>query len=79
MGDMESQMFYVYRLTSKHQKKIGIFGEGGHGVVVVVEVPGPLTRIHDALVGGVDADHSAHGRDVEDGKGEDEARRVPAR
>ena len=45
--------------TSEQKKKFGTQG-GDHCVVLV---PGPLAKIHDVLVGGVNTDHSVHGKE----------------
>jgi len=46
--------------TSEHKNKIGLHGDDRHCVVLV---PGPRAKIRDALVGGVNADHSVHGKE----------------
>ena len=54
--------------TSKQQQKLT--GRGGADQPVVVGGHNPAANIHNARVGGVNAEHSAHGREVaDDGEG----------
>ena len=60
--EKESTNSFGWKRTSKHQKKIPTLRAHHHRVV---KGPRPRANIRDALVGGVNAEHSVHGRDIE--------------